>query len=69
MASSVLSEEPRLSIAKLQASWCVFLFYLTRAIVMRRTAILLVALLILSGSAGALYSAFYLLRGRGVVVE
>ena len=68
-ASSLLSEEPRISIAKLQASWCVFLFYLTRATVTKRVAFLLVALLIASGSAGALYSAFDLLRGRGVVVE
>jgi hypothetical protein len=68
-ASAVLSEEPRISIAKLQASWCVFLFYLTRATLNRRTSLLLVTLLIVSGSAGALYSAFDLLRGRGVVVE
>jgi len=68
-ASAVLSEEPRISIAKLQASWCVFLFYLTRAMLNRRTSLLLVALLIVSGSAGALYSVFDLLRGRGVVIE
>ncbi|HEX3252076.1 MAG TPA: O-antigen ligase family protein [Pyrinomonadaceae bacterium] len=68
-ASAVLSEEPRISIAKLQASWCVFLFYLTRATLNRRTTLLLVVLLIVSGSAGALYSAFDLLRGRGVVIE
>jgi hypothetical protein len=68
-ASAVLSEEPRISIAKLQASWSVFIFYLTRATLTRRTSLLLVALLIVSGSAGALYSAFDLLRGRGVVVE
>jgi hypothetical protein len=69
VVSALLSEEPRISIAKLQASWCVFLFYLTRAIVTKRSALLLVALLILSGCAGALYSVFDLLRGRGVVVE
>ena len=68
-ASALLSEEPRISIAKLQASWCVFIFYLARATVTRRAALILVALLIVSGSAGALYSAFDLLRGRGVVVE
>ena len=67
--SAVLSEEPRISIAKLQASWCVFIFYLARATLNRRTTLLLVALLIVSGSAGALYSAFDLLRGRGVVIE
>ena len=69
VASALLSEEPRISIAKLQASWCVFLFYLTRATVDRRASLMLVTLLIVSGSAGALYSAFDLVRGRGVVIE
>jgi O-Antigen ligase/PDZ domain len=69
VASALLSEEPRISIAKLQASWCVFLFYLARATLNRRSTFLLVALLILSGCAGALYSAFDLVRGRGVVIE
>ena len=50
-------------------SWVVFLFYLTRATLDRRSALLLIALLIVSGCAGALYSAFDLVRGRGVVVE
>jgi len=69
IASALLSEEPRISIAKLQASWCVFLFYLARAVLTRASTLVLVALLIFSGTAGALYSAFDLLRGRGVVVE
>ena len=69
VASALLSEEPRISIAKLQASWCVFLFYLTRATVNRRASLMLITLLIISGSAGALYSAFDLVRGRGVVIE
>jgi len=67
--SALLSEEPRISIAKLEASWCVFLFYLARATITRSSALALTVLLIVSGSAGALYSAFDLLRGRGVVVE
>ena len=67
--SAVLSEEPRISIAKLQASWCVFLFYLARATITRKSALALTVLLIVSGSVGALYSGFDLLRGRGVVVE
>ena len=67
--SSFLSEEPTISIAKLQSSWCVFLFYLTRAVLTRRSALLLVAVLILSGCVGSVYSAYDLLRGRGVVVE
>ncbi|HEU4506880.1 MAG TPA: O-antigen ligase family protein [Pyrinomonadaceae bacterium] len=69
VASALLSEEPRISIAKLTASWTVFLFYLTRAVLTRRATMVLVGLLILSGCAGAIYSAFDLLRGRGVVVE
>jgi len=69
LASTLLSEEPRISIAKLQASWCVFIFYLARATITRSSALALVALLILSGSVGGLYSAFDLLHGRGVVVE
>ena len=67
--SALLSEEPRISIAKLQASWCVFLFYLARATVTRSSALALTVLLIVSGSVGALSSGFDLLRGRGVVVE
>ena len=67
--SALLSEEPRISIAKLQASWCVFLFYLARATLTRTSALALTVLLIVSGSVGALYSGFDLLRGRGVVVE
>ena len=66
--SSFLSQEPSISIAKLESSWCVFLFYLTRAVLTRRTAFLLVAVLILSGCVGSVYSAYDLLRGRGVVV-
>jgi hypothetical protein len=68
IASSLLSDEPLISIAKLQASWCVFIFYLTRAVVNRRTAFLLVVLLIASAAAGALYSLYDIARGRGVVV-
>jgi O-antigen ligase/polysaccharide polymerase Wzy-like membrane protein/PDZ domain-containing protein len=69
IASSLLSEEPRISLIKLRSSWCVFLFYLTRAVVTKRSALALTALLILSGSVGAIYSAFDLVRGRGVVVQ
>lgn len=69
LISALLSAEPRISIAKLQALWCVLLFYLTRAIINRRTALLLVAVLIASAATGVVYSAYDLLRGRGVVVE
>jgi O-antigen ligase len=69
IASSVLSEEPRISLIKLRSSWCVFIFYLVRAVITRRTALMLVAILIVSGSFGSLYSALDLVRGRGVVVQ
>src|SRR5256714_1414082 len=69
IASSVLSAEPRISLIKLRSSWCVFIFYLTRATLNRRSTLVLVSLLILSGCVGTLYSIFDLLRGRGVVVE
>ena len=69
VASSLLSEEPRISLLKLESLWCVFIFYLTRAVLTKRSALGLAALLILSGSVGALYSAFDLARGRGVVVQ
>jgi hypothetical protein len=67
--SAFLSEEPSISIAKLTAVWSVFIFYLTRAVITRRTALCLAGVLILSGCVGTLYSAFDLIRGRGVVVE
>jgi O-antigen ligase/polysaccharide polymerase Wzy-like membrane protein len=68
-ASAVFSTEPSISIPKLEASWCVVIFYLTRAVVTKRIALLLVCILILSACAGVVYSVYDLLRGRGVVVE
>lgn len=69
VASAIFSEEPRISIPKLTALWTVFVFYLVRAVLNRRATLALVVLLILSGCAGALYSGYDLLRGRGVVVQ
>lgn len=69
IASSCLSEEPQISVAKLQSVCVVFLFYLTQAIVTRGNAVFLVGVMILSGVAGSTYSIYDLLRGRGVVVE
>ena len=69
VVSALLSEAPRISIAKLTALWPVFLFYLTRAVLNRRSTLVLIALLILSGCFGAIYSVLDLVRGRGVVVE
>lgn len=68
-ASSLLSQEPDISIAKLQSSWVPLIYYVTQAIVTRRISVLLVSLLILSGFAGTIYSIYDLSRGRGVVVE
>lgn len=67
--SALLSAEPRISVAKLQSTCVIFLFYLTQAIVTRRTAVWLVILMILSGAAGTTFSLYDLLRGRGIVVD
>jgi O-Antigen ligase/PDZ domain len=64
--SAFLSAEPRISLAKLQSVCVLFLFYLTQAIITRRTALLLVVLMITSGAAGALWSVAEIVRGRGV---
>ncbi len=66
IASSFLSAEPQISIAKLQSVCVLFLFYLTQAIVTRGNAVFLVCVMILSGAAGSIYSIYDLLRGRGV---
>lgn len=69
VASSFLSQEPRISIAKIQSACVFLLFYLTQAVVTRRTAVLLVAIMILSGAAGTVYSLYDLARGRGVLID
>src|SRR5213080_698557 len=69
VASALLSAEPRISIAKLQSLWVILAFYLTEAIATRRTSVLIVSLMILSGVAGTMFSVYDLLRGRGVVIE
>jgi hypothetical protein len=69
VASSFLSQEPRISIAKIQSTCVVLLFYLTQAIVTKRVAIQLVAVMILSGAVGTLYSVYDLVRGRGVLID
>jgi hypothetical protein len=67
--SCLLSEEPRVSVPKLINVSTLLMFYLTQALVTRRTAVWLAALLVLSGSAGALWGAGELAVGRGVVVR
>ena len=69
VASSVLSQEPRISVAKIQSASVILLFYLIQAVVTRRTVVMLVGLMILSGVAGTLYSIYDLARGRGIIVE
>ena len=69
VASAFLSAEPRISIAKLQSVCVLLLFYLTQAVVTRRTAVVMVSIMILSGVVGTLGSVYDIIRGRGVVVE
>lgn len=67
--SSLLSAEPRISLAKLQSVCVLLLFYLTRAVLVRRTALTVTALMIVSGVAGVCWSVIDLARGRGVRIE
>jgi hypothetical protein len=66
--SCALSEEPRLSLPKLVNVATFLMFYLAQSVLTRRAAVLVAALLIVSGSAGALWGAGELIVGRGVVV-
>ena len=67
--SCLLSEEPGLSVPKLVNVSTLLMFYLTQALVTRKTAVLLAGLLVVSASAGALWGAGELAAGRGVVVR
>ena len=67
--SAVFSEEPGISLPKLQSTAVVLLFYLTRSILTHRTGILLAVLMIASGVAGVAGSVVDLVRGRGVMIE
>jgi hypothetical protein len=67
--SAIFSAEPSISLPKLQSTAVVFLFYFTRAIVTRRTAVALAVLMIVSGVAGVAESFVDLARGRGVMIE
>lgn len=68
-ASALFSAEARISIGKLQSVAVLLLFYLTQAVVTRRTGVLLVSVMITSGVAGTSWSVYDLARGRGVVVS
>jgi hypothetical protein len=68
IGSALLSAEPRISLAKLQSVTVFLVFYFVQAIATRRTAVLMVSLMILSGVAGTLFSVYDLSRGRGIVI-
>jgi O-antigen ligase len=67
--SCLLSAEPRESIAKLVNVSTFLIFYVAQSLLTRRRAVLLAGLLILSGSAGALWGVGELILGRGVIVR
>lgn len=68
--SALLSAEPRISLLKLISVSAFLIFYLVRTLTLtNRAAVAVAALMIASGAAGALWSAFEVARGRGVVVE
>lgn len=66
--SAIFSEEPRISIAKLQSVCVLFLFYLTQGTLKRSSAIIVALVMILSGVVGSVWSAVDLSLGRGVVI-
>ncbi|HEY1403222.1 MAG TPA: O-antigen ligase family protein, partial [Pyrinomonadaceae bacterium] len=68
--SALFSAEPRISLLKLISVSAFLIFYLVLTLARTRGAAVLVAvLMIASGAAGALWSAFEVARGRGVIVE
>jgi hypothetical protein len=67
--SSLFSEEPGVSVPKLQSTLVVLLFYFAQSLLTRRSAVAIAVLMIVSGVAGVAASAFDLARGRGVMIE
>ncbi len=67
--SALFSEEPRISVPKLQSVLVVLLFYFAQSLLTRRAAVIVAAVMIASGVAGVAASAFDLARGRGVLIE
>ncbi|HEY9405274.1 MAG TPA: PDZ domain-containing protein, partial [Pyrinomonadaceae bacterium] len=68
--SALLSPEPRISLLKLISVSAFLIYYLVRTLARpRRRAMAVAVLMIASGAAGALWSAFEVVRGRGVVIE
>jgi hypothetical protein len=66
--SALLSEEPGVSVPKLQSVLVVLLFYFAQSLLTRRAAFLVAAVMIASGVAGVAASAYDLARGRGVAI-
>ncbi|HJU56820.1 MAG TPA: O-antigen ligase family protein, partial [Pyrinomonadaceae bacterium] len=67
--SALFSEEPRVSVPKLQSVLVVLLFYFAQSLLTRRAAFAVAVLMIASGVAGVAASAVDLVRGRGVMLE
>lgn len=67
--SALFSAEPRISLLKLISVSTFVIYYLFASLNTRRRAFVIAALMIASGAAGALWSAFEVARGRGLVVE
>lgn len=66
--SCIFSEEPRESLPKLINASTFLMFYLTHAVLTRKTAVLTATVMIVSAVAGVLWGAGELIVGRGVVV-
>jgi len=69
VVAAFMSAEPRISLAKLGSVSTFVIFYITQAIITRRNAVWLAALLVASGVSGALWSVAEVARGRGVCIE
>ncbi|HEY0380007.1 MAG TPA: O-antigen ligase family protein [Pyrinomonadaceae bacterium] len=67
--SALFSEEPGISVPKLQSTLVVLLFYFAQSLLTRRAAFAVAVLMIASGVAGVAASAVDLARGRGVMLE
>jgi hypothetical protein len=67
--SALFSAEPRISLLKLISVSTFLIFYLVGSLTNTRRATIVAALMIASGATGALWSAFEVARGRGVVID
>ncbi|HEY0100261.1 MAG TPA: O-antigen ligase family protein, partial [Pyrinomonadaceae bacterium] len=67
--SALFSAEPRISLLKLISVSTFLILYFVQSLITRRMAAVCAALMIASGVAGALWSAFEVARGRGLVID